>query len=72
MWLKNDVVDVVGLLVLVVDVELVVVVLVLPVGAVVVVVLEVAGGVTEVDLVSPVVAVTTCCWTNGSLLWKLE
>jgi hypothetical protein len=79
-WLKNDVVEVVELLVLVVvEVELVVVVevelvvVLPPPGVVVVVVLDdvVVGGTTEV-VVFCVVAVMTCCCMNGSLLWKLE
>jgi hypothetical protein len=58
------VVDVVEL-VLVVDVELVVVLLVEVVVVVVADGVVVAG--VEVSSVSG-----TCCWTNGSLLWKLE
>jgi hypothetical protein len=68
MCVKNEVVEVVGLLVLVVDVELVVVVLVL----VEVVVVVVDGGVVVAELVFVSVVVGSCCWTNGSLLWKLE
>jgi hypothetical protein len=63
---QEAVVDVV-LLVLVVEVELVVVELV-----VVVVVVEEVGGLVDVSLVLDVSVVTTCCWMNGSLLWKLE
>jgi hypothetical protein len=69
MCVKNEVVDVVELLVLVVEVELVVVVLVL-VEVVVVVVVE--AGVVVAELVFVSVVVGTCCCTNGSLLWKLE
>ena len=60
MCVKNEVVEVVELLVLVVEVELVVVVLVVPASGVVVVVvvLEVAGGVAELGLVCWVVSVT--------------
>jgi hypothetical protein len=66
MWVKNDVVDVVDELVLVVEVELVVVVLLV---AVVVVVVDAGVVVPELELFS---VVGSCCWTNGSLLWKLE
>jgi hypothetical protein len=69
MCVKNEVVEVVELLVLVVEVELVVVVLVL-VEVVVVVVVDV--GVVVAELVVASVVVDTCCCTNGSLLWKLE
>jgi hypothetical protein len=65
---KNDVVDVV-LLVLVVDVELVVVVLL--VLEFVVVVVLVALGVVVAGVLSVEVVGSACC-TNGSLLWKLE
>jgi hypothetical protein len=61
------VVDVVEL-VLVVDVELVVVLLVVVVVVVVVETLGVVVAGVEVSFVSS----GTCCWTKGSLLWKLE
>jgi len=63
---QEAVVDVV-LLVLVVEVEVVVV----DPGAVVVVVDDV-GGLVDVSLVCVASVVGTCCWMNGSLLWKLE
>jgi hypothetical protein len=69
MWVKNDVVEVVLLVLLVVVVELVVVVLVLV--EVVVVVVLVALGVVVAGVLSVEVVGSSCC-TNGSLLWKLE
>jgi UPF0716 family protein affecting phage T7 exclusion len=62
---QEAVVDVV-LLVLVVEEEVVV-----ELGAVVVVVDDV-GGLVDVSLVCVASVVGTCCWMNGSLLWKLE
>jgi hypothetical protein len=69
MCVKNEVVDVVE--VLVVGVEVVVVLLV---GVVVVVVddVVVVGGFRDVCVERGVVSVTTCCCTKGSLLSKLE
>jgi hypothetical protein len=61
------VVDVVEL-VLVVEVELVVVVLLVEV----VVVVVVADGVVVAGVEVSSVTSGCCCWTNGSLLWKLE
>jgi hypothetical protein len=74
MWVKNEVVEVVELLVLVVEVELVVVELVVVVLVLdeVVVVVVVDAGVVVAELVDVSVVVGTCCCTNGSLLWKLE
>jgi hypothetical protein len=74
MCVKNEVVDVVEL-VLVVEVELVEVVLVEDVLVLVVVV--VVDDVVVEDDVVPVVllvdsVVGTACWMKGSLLWKLE
>lgn len=72
MCVKNDVVDVVELLVLVVELELVVDVLVVEDDVVDVVVVDDVGGFVEVCVTCSVVSVLTCCCTNGSLLWKLE